>query len=313
MLVMQEPGASRQRIQELTNLPDHQLRVLLQAVAAIGVFERKGDGYFVPPYVAELFDDEHGDWRDILIGWRDVYYPAFADLTEAISSGRNVGLRRFASEGATLYQRLEAFPEIESRFHRAMAAFTKRSLPDLLAWDGWSSCSMLLDVGGGDGVTSRAISKEHPRLRSTVFDLPSVAGIGRTIEATTPGRVDFVSGDFFTEDFPTGHDVVLFSHVLEIFDGSQIQSLLRKAWQSLPDGGKVVLFGYNVSDSEDSGLFGARLGLYFNVLVSGTGMAYPVADYEGWLRSAGFSEVSSLRNLSYEHGLTIGVKRGSLA
>ncbi len=103
-----------------------------------------------------------------------------------------------------------------------------------------------------------------------------------------------VPGDMFTDPFPEGPDAVLFSHVLEIFDEDAILRLLKKAYDALPVGGRVMVYGYNVSDDETDGVFGARLGLYFNVLASGRGMAYPALDYERWLSEAGFGEVGTV-------------------
>lgn len=115
-------------------------------------------------------------------------------------------------------------------------------------------------------------------------------------------------GDLFRDPFPDGFDAILFSHVLEIFSGEQITELLTKAYHVLPAGGRVFVYGYNVSDDETHGWYSARLSLYLNVLASGQGMAYPARDYEEWMRLAGFSSVRTLTGLPYEHGLTVGVK-----
>jgi len=125
---------------------------------------------------------------------------------------------------------------------------------------------------------------------------------------TRPERVHLLPGDIFDDPFPDGHDGVLFSHVLEIFSEEQILGLMKKAYDALPVGGQIFLYGYNVSDDETAGIFGARLGLYFNVLASGQGMAYPAADYEAWLRRTSFREVRTVTGMPYEHGLTMGVK-----
>lgn len=303
-------GATAEQLREFTGLPAHQLRVLLQAVCATGLLRRNGEGY-ANSAVAErlLASDSPDSWRHILVGWKEIYYPAFADMTTALKAGTNTALGRFPGEEPTLYQRLSRFPRLEAAFHRAMTAFTLRSLPGLLEHADLSATRHLLDVGGGDGATTAHLLERYPELRATVFDIPSVADLATSALSTRFGdRVDFHPGDLFADEFPPGPDAVLFSHVLEIFSSEQIVALLTKAHDVLPPGGRVLVYGFNVSDDETAGMFSARLSLYLNILASGQGMAYPAKDYEEWLRRAGFQDVETIGGLDFEHGLTTGLK-----
>ncbi len=308
-LVAGEPGCTAERIGAVTGVPAHQLRVLLQAVCTTGLLGRENGGYVNSPVADDLLtSDDEDSWTHILTGWKEVYYPAFTHMTEALRAGTNTALeRQHPGDEPTLYQRLAHNPELEAGFHRAMTAFTLRSVDALVDQPEFASVRHLLDIGGGDGTTSARLVARHPGLTCTVFDMPSVSLLGRAAR-DHPGRVTLHPGDMFTEAFPSGADAVLFSHVLEIFSADQILALLGKAYDALPEGGRVLVYGYNVSDDETEGIFGARLGLYFNVLASGTGMAYPAGDYEEWLRRAGFRDVRTTGGLSYEHGLTTGVK-----
>ena len=305
----EHPSSDFDRIQRFCGVPRHQLRVLLQAVCATGLLRRDDGAYANSAVAADLLASDADDsWAHILVGWKEVYYPAFTHMTTALKAGRNTALDSYPGDEPTLYQRLSRNPELEAVFHRAMSAFTLRSVDALVDREEFSSVRHLLDIGGGDGTTSARLAARYPGLRCTVFDMPSVARIADGKAAGYPDRVDLHAGDIFTDEFPSGADAVLFSHVLEIFAEEQILALLRKAYEALPAGGRVFLYGYNVSDDETSGIFGARLGLYFNVLASGQGMAYPARDYEEWLRRIGFGEVKTVGGLSYEHGLTMGTK-----
>jgi ubiquinone/menaquinone biosynthesis C-methylase UbiE len=303
------PGSQFAAVQEFTGVPPHQLRVLLQAVCATGLLTRQ-DGAYANSAVAEdlLASDEDDSWGHIIVGWKEIYYPAFAQMTTALRAGTNTALAAYPGDEPTLYQRLSRDPGLEAVFHRAMSAFTLRSVDALVERAEFASVRHLLDVGGGDGTTSVRLAARHPRLTATIFDIPSVSKLADDKATALPGRVSLVPGNMFTDEFPTGADAILFSHVLEIFSAEQISALLAKAYDALPAGGKVFVYGYNVSDDETSGIFSARLGLYFNVLASGQGMAYPARDYEGWLRETGFGEVRTVAGLPYEHGLSMGTK-----
>ncbi len=306
------PGSDLDQLRAVTGIPPHQLRVLLQAVCATGLLRRHAGRYENSPVAQELLaSDAEDSWAHIILGWKEVYYPAFGQMTAALRSGSNTALAAYPGDEPTLYQRLAHVPAVEAVFHRAMSAFTLRSVDALVEREEFASVSRLLDVGGGDGTTSRRLAARHAGLRAIVFDIPSVAKLacGKAEVAGLGGdRVQLHAGDFFTDPFPAGVDAILFSHVLEIFSMEDILAQLRKAYEALPRGGQVLIYGYNVSDDETAGVFGARLGLYFNVLASGTGMAYPAMDYERWLGEAGFRRVRTVRGFPYEHGLSIGEK-----
>ncbi|MEU6743409.1 methyltransferase [Streptosporangium sandarakinum] len=308
----QHAGADIDRIRDFTGIPAHQLRVLLHAVCATGLITRRNGAYSNSPVADELLATDAPDsWSHVLVGWRDFYYPAFAHMTTALRTGTNTALDDYPGDEPTLYQRLAHDPAREAVFHRAMSAFTLRVVDALAECDEFSTVRHLLDVGGGDGTTSARLSMRHPHLRLTVFDMPSVSKMAEgNVGAGLPSRVELRSGDIFGDPFPSGPDGILFSHVLEIFSAARIAHLLGKAYDALPPGGRIFIYGFNASSDETEGIFSARLGLYFNVLASGEGMAYPAADYENWLRAAGFGDVHTIGGLPFEHGLTVGAKPG---
>jgi hypothetical protein len=306
--VSDHPGVTQEEVQEFTHLPSHQCRVLMQALCATELIDKR-DGGFTNSAVASrlLASDGPGNWHDILIGWRRVYYPAFTEMTTALLHGTNSALARYPGSEPTLYERLSRDPELERVFHVSMAAFSMCTMQALVNNELFTSVRHLLDVAGGDGTTAEQLVARYPDMKVTTFDLPSVSGMAETLLGSS-GRVSACPGNFFTDDFPTGMDAILFSHCLEVFSPEDIVRLLHKAAAVLPCGGKLFVYGFNVSDDETRGLYSARLSLYLNVLATGTGMAYPAADYERWLRQAGLRDVTTFTGLPYEHGLTVGTK-----
>jgi len=299
-------GLDLEALVERIGIPRPQLRALMFALCSTELISRR-DGIYRNSDLAEAFFvlDGPESWKHILSGWQRIYYPAFQHLTASMREGRNVALDLLPGEGETLYQRLAVDPELEGILHRAMSAFTLQSMGGLLDNVDLAATRHLLDVGGGDGTTAMALVRHNTHLRITILDVPTVAALanGETSEAT---RICIVPGDFFEASFPADVDGVLFSHVLEIFDEHQIRTLLKKAFDVLPSGGKVMIYGFLSSEDETSGVFGARLALYLNVLASGRGMAYSAHDYESAMRDVGFLNVSTITDLPYEHGLTTG-------
>lgn len=304
----QKTQANFAAIAEFTKLKHDKLRPLLQALCATELVDKVADNYSNSAIAEELLVTEGEDsWRHILLGWQNIYYPAFAHMTTALRDGTNTAaLAAFAGTEPTLYQRLAHDPQRQTLFHAAMSAFSLRSINGLIESPEFHSVRHLLDIGGNDGTTASRLIERYPEMNITIFDLPSVTEAAAT--KLSSERVNIYPGDLFTDPFPRGADTVLFSHVLEIFSEEQILTLLSKAYDVLPSGGKVLIYGYNMSDDETRGLYSARLSLYLNVLASGQGMAYPAKDWERWLKQAGFTRVSTSTDLPYEHGLNIGWK-----
>lgn len=304
-----EPGTELSALESVTGVGVGKLRALMLALCATGLVERRDGGYANSTLAQTLLiGDGPSSWRDILIGWQRIYYPAFGQLTEALRSGTNSALDAYRGEGDTLYQRLESSPETEQVLHRAMSAFTVQSLPGLLDNAGLQSAHRLLDIGGGDGTTARALAEVNPQLEITLFDLPGVAGLAETQSADV-SRIRTVQGDVFTDPFPEGFDAVLFSHIFEVFSGAEIVRLARKAHDVLSPGGRVLIYGFTPPADESDGIYSSRLALYLTALSTGKGMTYPAEDYESWLREAGFVDVHTVSGLPFEHGLTVGTRR----
>lgn len=310
-LLAREPGASAERLAEATGLAPPKLRVLLQALCATELVERRDGRYLNSAFANErLTSDGPESWLHTLRGWQRIYYPAFVHTTDALREGTNArALAAFPGTEPTLYQRLAHTPELQATFHAAMAAFTLQSIDGLVEDAEFASVRHLLDVGGNDGTTAARLLPKYPDLRITIFDLPSVTEAAkRAVPEGLRDRVRVCPGDLFADPLPREADAVLFSHVLEIFGEEEIVFLMKKAYDALPSGGRILVYGYHVSDDEQRGLYSARLSLYLNVLASGQGMAYPAKDYERWLRASGCARVTAKLDLPFEHGLLVGWK-----
>jgi SAM-dependent methyltransferase len=278
-------------------IPAHSTRLLLLAACAFGLLQRDASSgrYRLDGVLATSQDMLPVDFDWI----RSVYLPSWSRLTDSLREGRNAGLEVLPGAGGTLYERLASHPGLEADFARARGETVRtRRMPLLLAaLETLPAFSHVLDVGGGDGSTARGIAAHFESARVTVLDLPTVAEIGRT-RAGQDGlaRVAFAGGDAFSGTWPDGADCVLFSAFLEIFSEEQIRLALRKAFDSLPPGGHVLVNQTVCNDSETGPIWPAVLSLYFANLASGSGMTYPEADFERWCTEVGFASFRSVRD-----------------
>ena len=292
------------------DLQDKPLRILLLGLASCGLVKKEGDQYTAAA-VARLFLSKRSD-RNLLsaLEWEHhiVYRPMFHFL-DALKENRNVGLTEIDGDEDTLYERLAHHPDLKKIFQDAMHDISVQANRDLMREFDFSEMAHVVDVGGGDGTNAIAIAEAFPKLRTTVFDLPSVCPITRDhiASCSMEGRVDAMPGNCFTDPFPADADCILFCHFLTIWSEEKNQLLLRKAYEALPSGGTVILFNQMMNDDETGPLVAAIGSPYFLTLATGEGMLYSWQEYENWIRDAGFSEVER-RELPLDHGVIVGRK-----
>ncbi len=135
--------------------------------------------------------------------------------------------------------------EQASNFTAAMHSISTGPAIALAEQDFWKDLHHILDVGAGSGALSIALLQKYPHLRATLIDIPSVCNITSQYlrQYGVYQRSEVVKFDMFSKNkpYPTGHDAILFSQILHDWNFEQGRFLLKKAYDSLQDGGRVVI------------------------------------------------------------------------
>jgi len=110
-----------------------------------------------------------------------------------------VGLPFHRDARTDLYEFLQTHPGDAAVFDAAMTAVATQILAALLTGYDFTGVDSVVDVGGGSGGLLAAIMTEHPGIRGTWFDQPSVlAGAVPVLAAAgVVDRCQMVGGDFF--------------------------------------------------------------------------------------------------------------------
>lgn len=311
-LLRKQPGLSSSDIADELDLAARPAQILLLGTTALGLTVREDGRYHNSGLVDGMFDD--GTWNmieDLAEFQQNIAGPASVDFVASLRGNTNVGLRHFPGDGADLYQRIAGHPQLAQVFYRCMKSWSMLSNPVLVAGADLSSVGRVLDMGGGDGVNSIALAKANPGVEFTVFDLPGATEIAQN-KIQRHGlrdRIGVVEGDMFADPFPKGHDCLLFANQLVIWSPEQNRLLLRKAYEALPDGGRVLIFSAISDETGDGPLYAALDNVYFATLPAGSSMLYHWAQYEEWLADAGFSEVVRIPGNTWTpHGL-VGARK----
>jgi hypothetical protein len=154
----------------------------------------------------------------------------------------------------------------------------------------------MLDVGGASGTYIIAFLRENPHIKATLFDLEPVIPLARKrIESEgLTDRVSFVDGDFYKDDLPGGHDLVLLSAIIHQNSIDENIDLYRKAFHALTPGGAILIRDHIMNDARTKPPAGAMFAINMLVNTSG-GDTYTLEEVKDGLEKAGFVNVRLVR------------------
>jgi ubiquinone/menaquinone biosynthesis C-methylase UbiE len=154
----------------------------------------------------------------------------------------------------------------------------------------------LLDIGGSHGTYSAALCREHPRLTSTILELPPAIEHAAPILAAhgLGERLQHRPGDALTDELgENAYDIVFIASLVHHFSAEQNQALITRAGRALRPGGTLAILEALRSEASHTTQFGGLLDLYFSMTSqSGT---WSAADMAEWQRRAGLKIMRTIR------------------
>jgi SAM-dependent methyltransferase len=264
------------------SIPRRTLRILADAMVALGFVERQGDQYRNSPVAATFLSGRTpADLRPALRYWNRLNYHRWSKLEEVVRTEHAVfGAFAFSPEEQPLY----------TAGVEAITAGTARALA--LAYD-FSRHRRLLDLGGGTGSFLRAILGQHSALEGTLYDSPAVATLARQRLAESPfaTRLQIVEGDFFTDPLPEDSDAVLIANVFHNFLPERNRGLLQRVWTAAPEGARLLLVDFWTDPTHTQPLTAALMAGAF-LLVTGEGDVYSAEEVRDWLQATGWRTIA---------------------
>ncbi len=166
----------------------------------------------------------------------------------------------------------------------------------------------MLDVGGGSAAFSMEIAKKDPSVNAVVFDLPHVIPLTKKYvnEENLDEKFSYIEGNYLSDDFGSGYDLILLSAIVHINSYDENKSLIKKCSNALNNNGRIIINDFIMSTDRTKPAHGALFAL--NMLV-GTekGDTYTEEEMREWFAAAGINEVER-NNTSYGSDLMIGTK-----
>jgi predicted O-methyltransferase YrrM len=291
---------SAQEIADKMRVTLRGITILLDALVSMELLEKKDEIYYCPAEVAMLLSKgSPTSIRPMVMlsvgGWK-----RWSDLTEIVQ----YGLQR---------ARPLVFDSSKSEqetFILAMRTIAYRLAPGIVAAIKPIGAEKLLDIGGGSGSYTQAFLETYPDMKATLFDLPSVIKIARKVLDDTDliDRITFVPGDYYKDELPTGHDLVLLSAIIHQNSPEQNIELYRKIYRALEPGGRLVIRDHIMSPDHTQPTNGAFFAVNM-LVVTHEGRTYSFEEIKASLESAGFIKIKLIQPDKQMDGLVEGFKQ----
>ncbi|WP_454620563.1 methyltransferase [Bradyrhizobium cenepequi] len=232
---------SAAELARLVSAEENALHRLLVALTTIGICSRAdGDRFALTDLGRQLDRNADPSFKDWVLFEGELLTQYWAGLIESVRTGRTAAEIR--GDGSDSYAAMSNSPEAISRFNAAMVDLTRSLVPKIVEAYDFSGAHVVMDLGGGSGELIAGVLLRNPHLKGMVFDLARCEKEARNhfSRIGIADRCRFVAGNFF-EAIPGGADTILMKSILHNWKDDRSEVILRKSWDALPAGGKLII------------------------------------------------------------------------
>ena len=267
----------------LGDLPEAGAERLLKAAAALELAEQIDDGRYVLGERGAAVQADRG--ISAMIEHHRHLYKDLADPVALLRRGGGGGALSAYWAYAGRSDPAASDADAVGRYSTLMAASQAMVAEQVRGAYKFERHTKLLDVGGGEGVFTRAVRDATPGLEVAVFDLPAVVVRAKGVQQ--------FGGDFFADTLPRGFDVISLVRIVHDHDDAPVAKLLRNIYDALPDGG-TILIAEPMADTRGAKAMGdAYFGMYLWAM--GSGRPRSADTIKAMLIGAGFVKPREIR------------------
>jgi ubiquinone/menaquinone biosynthesis C-methylase UbiE len=260
-------------------------RVLCDFLCIMGFLNKEENRYSLTQDSAIFLDKRSPAYMGGVTGFISTpeLTDAFRNFAAIVRKGGTTNL-----EGGTV----SAENPIWVKFARAMApmmAMPAQMLAKMI--DPQANAKLkVLDIAAGHGLYGIEFAKNNPQAEVVALDWAPVleVAVENAKLAGVGDRYSTLAGSAFDVDYGTGYDLVLLTNFLHHFDIPTNETLLRKVYAALNEGGRVATVEFVPNDDRITPPDAASFSV---TMLGGTegGDAYTFAELEKMFAAAGFS------------------------
>jgi SAM-dependent methyltransferase len=274
------------------------LRMLLDALTAMALLDKRDDRYFAAEAAASFLNRESDRYIGHMILHHHHLLPSWGQLDLSVKSGKPVRSRG----GVDADRRREAFL-------LGMYNMASQQAPQIASQIDLSGRRRLLDLGGGPGTYAIHFCRNNPQLHAVVFDLPTTRSFAQPIidKHGFGERIRFMEGDFLVDKLPGRFDAVWMSHILHAEGPEVCRKLIQSAVRALDRGGLLIIHDFILTDTMDGPVFPALFALNM-LLGTEQGRTYSESQIRNMMQQAGIGQIERLAYQGpTESGILLGV------
>ena len=274
------------------------VKMLLNALSAMDLLVKKEDVYSNTPLSLTFLSKDSSRYMGHIILHHHNLVESWTRLDIAVRSGRSVRHRATHTD-----------KEERKNFLMGMFNLAMNLAPVLVPKVDISGRRHLLDLGGGPGTYAIYFCMNNPRLKATVYDLPTTRPFAEKTIAKfkLQDRIDFKDVNYLEEDIEGIYDVVWLSQILHGEGPEECRKIIGKAVSALEPGGVILIHDFILNDSMDGPLFPALFSLNM-LLGTPSGQSYSEAQIRDMLSDAGVREIRRIFfDSPNDSGIIIGI------
>jgi O-methyltransferase domain/Dimerisation domain len=280
-------------------------RDFFDTLVALDMLERDGDTYSNGAEADAFLDKAKPLYTGGLLEMANTrLYGFWGNLTEALRTGEP---QNEAKLGEDFFAVLYSDPARLRQFAQAMSAVSMGSAIAIAEKFPWQKYQTFMDIGTAQGNVPVQVAQRNSHLTGGGTDLPPLEPVFADYVAAhgLSDRLRFQAHDFFVEQFPEA-DVLIMGHILHDWDLTEKKMLIKKAYDSLPDGGALIVYEAIIDDERRENVYGLTMSLNMLIETPG-GFDYTGADCRSWMAEIGFGD-SYVEPLTAGESMVVGIK-----
>jgi 2-polyprenyl-3-methyl-5-hydroxy-6-metoxy-1,4-benzoquinol methylase len=246
--------------------------ILLDSLTGIGLLKKSTNKYINSSISNRFLVKGKPYYQGDIIRHADYLWKNWSSLDEVVKTGR-------PSQRARDYE----------TFMLGMHNLASLKVKDVIKTIGLKGVKTALDLGGGPGTYSIEMAKRSVQV--TLFDFPEAIEIAKSIiEKEGVKGINFIRGDFSTDDIGNGYDLILISQILHAYSTEDNLLILKNCAKALNRYGRIVIQEFSISEDRTHPLQGALFSV--NMLVNTqSGRCYSLKEIKRWLSKSGLKNL----------------------
>ena len=246
--------------------------ILLDALTGLGLLKKQKGQYKNSSLASQFLISGSPYYQGDIIRHADTLWQNWSGLDNVVKTGK---------------------PHHVSHDHRAfilgMHNLALLKADNVLKAVGLKGVKKALDLGGGPGTYTIEMAKKG--ISVTIFDTPETIEIAKeVIKKSGVKNINFLQGDFLTDDFGRDYDLIFISQILHAYSEDDNIMVLKKCRNALNKNSRIVIQEFFIDKDRTHPVQAALFSINMLANTSG-GRCYSPEEVKRWYLKTGFRKI----------------------